>query len=358
MDFHSIVGKLRAIETLGMHNRSIEEDASCTMTAEGEACPVHGLEECPGYMSAPLEEGPDRDGEYFSNADVMADTTSQSTAAIPDPIATPPGVEEDSKPKLSSEFLSKLSGDLSELAKMIEAAQADADDRESMEEEAPLGPMPFAPLGATNDGPDQQGFVVTGGTNVNYFESEQAQLMEGLTINTTRDVRDGKVTKSINISATDEDAEQLASLLRHAGLGMEVHGMPHAAAEPAPRMVVSQTMENADHDVGHDLKSEVGEPLDVQEYIWDGPHINQRFGKIGDNTLESQRKETIFKALTEEYDTFLSEAELPPASVGSQSPLTATTRDTFDKDPFVSEPAVDDGSHSPLSTVKRQDVMN
>ena len=118
-------------------------------------------------------------------------------------------------------------------------------------------------------------------------------------------------------------------------------------------------MENADHDHGHDEKSEAGEPLEVQDYIWDGPHINQRFGKIGDNTLMAeQRAGELFKTLSEDYARLLTEAELEDSNAGFDSPLTANSRDTFDKDPFAGEKPVTDGSHSPLSTVKRQDVMN
>ena len=48
MDFHSILGKLRAIESLGRRD-SVYEAEECNMTAEGEMCPVHGMEECAGY---------------------------------------------------------------------------------------------------------------------------------------------------------------------------------------------------------------------------------------------------------------------------------------------------------------------
>ena len=49
MDFHSILGKLRAIESLGRRD-SVFEAEECNMTAEGEQCPVHGMEECAGYQ--------------------------------------------------------------------------------------------------------------------------------------------------------------------------------------------------------------------------------------------------------------------------------------------------------------------
>ncbi len=117
-------------------------------------------------------------------------------------------------------------------------------------------------------------------------------------------------------------------------------------------------LENADHDYGSTEKSSEGEPLDTEEYIWNGAHLNQRFGKIGDNTLMAERAISIFKNYSKEYSQILSEADLEPSNSGAASPLTANNRDEFDKDPFVDETPVDDGSHSPLSTVKRQDVMN
>lgn len=214
--------------------------------------------------------------------------------------------------------------------------------------------MPFTGPGATNNGPDTDGYVY-------------ANFNEGLTINTTRDMRDGKVTKTLNITATDEEAESLAMLLRNAGLGMEVmahksaHGMRcDGCGLPAEQCHCSEaTMENADYDHGHDEKSEDGEPLEVKDYIYQGRHINQRFGKIGDNTLMAeQRAGELFKTLSEDYAKMLNEAELEDSNAGFDSPLTANNRDTFDKDPFAGEEAVTDGSRSPLSTVKRQDVMN
>lgn len=398
MDFHGILGKLRAIESLG-----IREAEECNMTAEGEMCPVHGMEECDGYQGTiAMEDGPDRDGEYFGDADSLAGSTIGQGGTS----GTVPHISEDDD-KLrdivdqnesavrdfidSGELPDELFDTLYEyyFAEMPYGVQKARDgdphnwiaDRfsedlrslglgDGIEEEAPLGGIPFAGLGATNNGPDQVGFVVTGGTNVNHFEETSMDLNESININTSISINDGKVSKTLNVSATDDDVEALASVLRLAGIGGGNGGMVVMRAQAQPEVehkacgcegpcdCDQTTMENADHDYGHDPKSEAGEPLDVQDYIWDGPHINQRFGKIGDNTLMSERRESIYKALTEEYESFLAEAELAPSDVGSQSPLTATKRDTFDKDPFSGEDAVTDGSHSPLSTVKRQDVMN
>ncbi len=244
---------------------------------------------------------------------------------------------------------------------------------DEVSEDAPLVGAPFTPLGATNNGPEEFGVVVTGGTNVNNFE-------ESVTINSNMDVRDGKVTKSLSINATDEDVDSLAAMLRNAGIGNQVNVVKHeelcdgcgrpvsdcqcdshsdcGCGSPEGECTCGMALENADHDYGNKENSSEGEPLDAEEYIWDGPHLNQRFGKIGDNTLMAERAISIFKNYSKEYSQILSEADLEPSNAGFDSPLTANNRDEFDKDPFVDETPVDDGSHSPLSTVKRQDVMN
>ena len=271
------------------------------------------------------------------------------------------------------------------------------DDDDEVNEDAPLVGMPFTSLGATNNGPEEWGMVVTGGTSTNNF-NESKKLKEGFTINSNMVVTDGKATKSLTINATDEDVDTLATMLRNAGMGshmgvnnhsdvcddcgkpedqctcgMNQTAMCSACNRPmddcecgmesddcgceSESCTCGMTLENADHDYGHDEKSEIGEPLDVEDYVWDGPHLNQRFGKIGDNTLMAERAITLFKNYSDQYSQMLEEADLDPSNAGFDSPLTANSRDEFDKDPFVDETPVDDGSRSPLSTVKRQDVM-
>ena len=226
----------------------------------------------------------------------------------------------------------------------------------TMHEDAPLVGAPFTPLGATNNGPEEWGMVVTGGTDTNNFE-------ESVTINSNMDIRDGKVTKSLSINATDEDVDSLAAMLRNAGMGDQVGVVKHVeicdgCRQPVDQCRCGMALENADHDYGNEENSSEGEPVDAEEYIWDGAHLNQRFGKIGDNTLMAERAISLFKNYSKEYSQILSEAELETSNSGADSPLTANNRDEFDKDPFVGDDTVDDGTHSPLSTVKRQDVMN
>jgi len=249
-----------------------------------------------------------------------------------------------------------------------------------MEEDAPLGPIPFTPIGATNNGPSEVGYVYA-------YNESQKQLRESMNIVMTQNIDDNGSHKSMTVTATDEDFETLERLLAMSGIGRsnapaEVvvaepkAGMPYGVmAEPTcphcgnPESACTceeVAMENADHDYGHDEHPEAGEPLEVKDYVYQGRHINQRFGKIGDNTLMAEqeaRADSLFNVLNEEYTSYLIEAESDAAGVttangNSQSPLTANSRDKFDKDPFSNEEPVTDGSRSPLSHIGRQDVMN
>jgi hypothetical protein len=82
----------------------------------------------------------------------------------------------------------------------------------------------------------------------------------------------------------------------------------------------------------------------------------QKFGHAGvDNTMEDDAaEENLLEYLTGEYAKFL--LEDIDISSGTQSPLTATVRDEFDKDPLAEEDPVTNGSRSPLSRIKRQSL--
>jgi len=531
MDFHSMIGKLRAIESLGRRN-SVFEAEECNMTAEGEMCPVHGMEECSGYQGSiqmetdmdesacnmtaegemcpvhgveecwaqgPMEESAtERDdhaekagrkvahdieyderhkdhihghkrgseddkaeragrrvtkdieydemsegsenairrmidmleasyretrGEMMDEApqvDAMGSVTgaddddTQPTAAAKTPYdmsvigsaqakEAPPqaqgyhagtGEGPNTQPTNTAPAAGNAVDKMS-FAQAFAAARKAAGGNggvftwhskkwqttvkgenplpsnspqlknvdpqlASMEEDAALGGFPFTPIGATNNGPDTQGFVYA-------YNESQKQLRESMNIVMNQTIGDGQSTRSVTVTATDNDANDLVRLLVKAGLagGNDAHqdaeaptpGMPYGVAHAVPVAVAA--MENADYDHGHDEHPEAGEPLEVKDYEWDGPHINQRFGKIGDNTLMAERADSLFAALNEEYTSFLAEAELAPSNAsGAESPLTANARDAFDKDPFADEEPVTDGSRSPLSHIGRQDVMN
>jgi hypothetical protein len=79
---------------------------------------------------------------------------------------------------------------------------------------------------------------------------------------------------------------------------------------------------------------------------------------MGDNSLIKEDANRLYKKLRSDYFRYIAEAELASSNVsGAESPLTANNRDEFEKDPFGNEEPVIDGSHSPLSTIKRQKVL-
>jgi hypothetical protein len=59
---------------------------------------------------------------------------------------------------------------------------------------------------------------------------------------------------------------------------------------------------------------------------------------------------TVIKAA---YDKFILEND---NQAGLISPLTGTDRDDFDHDPLRDQDPVTDGTHSPMSTIKLQDL--
>ena len=116
--------------------------------------------------------------------------------------------------------------------------------------------------------------------------------------------------------------------------------------------------ENIDHDFGHTAHSDMGEPVDPDTYTYKAPVGNQRMvkGIMGDNPLIKEDATALGAKLKKDYKRYVAEAELARSNAGDASPLTANSRDQFDMDPFAGETPVTDGSHSPLSTVKRQKI--
>jgi len=463
MDFHSILGKLRAIESLGRRD-SVYEAEECNMTAEGEMCPVHGMEECVGYQGTIQMEdsrGEMMDEESDHDRDERAEKAGRKVShdieydeRHKDHIHGHKRGSEDDKAERAGREVTKdiewdemneesdvTRDDRAEKAGRKVAHDIEYDERHkdhihghrrgseddkaeragrrvtkdieydemneemeesecnmtaegeycpvhgmeecwsaSMEEDAPLGPIPFTPIGATNNGPSEVGYVYA-------YNESQKQLRESMNIVMTQNIDDNGSHKSMTVTATDEDFETLERLLAMSGIGRSSAPAEVVVAEPKAGMpygVMAEptcphcgnpesactceevAMENADHDYGHDEHPEAGEPLEVKDYVYQGRHINQRFGKIGDNTMMAEqeaRADSLFNVLNEEYTSYLIEAESDAAGVttangNSQSPLTANSRDKFDKDPFSNEEPVTDGSRSPLSHIGRQDVMN
>lgn len=110
----------------------------------------------------------------------------------------------------------------------------------------------------------------------------------------------------------------------------------------------------AEHDYGHDdddLDEEnTGIEIPVGDYVWNAERLPQRIkGSNGDSGL----LEDTYRSLVNKYHAYLMESERENET-GTLSPLSDPTKDNFDKDPLSGETPVDDGSHSPMSTVVRQ----
>jgi hypothetical protein len=406
------------------------------MTEEGESCPVHGLEECPVTVSVPVSEDseeqveeakkPDADGDGvpdWADKKPGKDDNEETEESVEETI-DPSNPEADSLDELMQKYGSNSQDELDEMGyipnhkdvlKMVAAGDKNAfevmnhpEDRaeeaaadilrakydevasenhlhpdddhdeimdhvvselalsyaaDSLEEEEGMLDIPLSRLGGGHNGPDSYGY---------------SDIRESLNIVANTSMQDGKVTKSLTVTASDEDAESLAAMLRNAGM-VGGHHDHEAAVQIVPAQSMSApvptcsgcgmpedqcgcdheaAMENADHDHGHDHKHSTGEPVDVDDYTWEGPHTNQRFGKIGDNTLMQERAASLFSSLTEQYRAMLSEADLAASNTGNMSPLSATKRDKFEKDPNAGEEPVTDGSMSPMSKIKRQSVDN
>lgn len=116
--------------------------------------------------------------------------------------------------------------------------------------------------------------------------------------------------------------------------------------------------ENIDHDYGHTAHSDMGEPVDPDTYMYKAPVGNQRMvkGIMGDNPLIKENANALGAKLKKDYKRYVAEAELARSNAGDLSPLSKDNREKFDLDPFAGDKPVTDGSHSPLSTVKRQAV--
>jgi hypothetical protein len=195
-------------------------------------------------------------------------------------------------------------------------------------------------------------------------------------------------TTEVNVSSVD--AEEVARIVQLAGIQrptpmnqsaelstpMLPSAIPPAPLSmpdtdmqmPAPSEDVPHDMQHNDHDdiVAHDAElgeqqaefdfgdnpSEAdGDELSVNDYLYKAERLPQRIkGSNGDSGL----LEEIQNNLWSKYNAFLKEEASRENDDGVMSPLSDPTKPEFDKDPLSGETPVDDGSHSPMSTIVRQ----
>lgn len=177
-------------------------------------------------------------------------------------------------------------------------------------------------------------------------------------------------SSTTNIDVVSIDAEEVARIVQLAGLpttsqptplpqevptSCAICGALDHGEESCPQVIEPDALEEiADYDHG---KGNESEEIDVNDYMYKATRIGQHFGKNGDNTLNDPTKDTfesILENLKSSYYQYISETESRENEAGNLSPLSDPTKPEFDKDPFANEEPVDDGSHSPMSTIKRQ----
>ena len=114
--------------------------------------------------------------------------------------------------------------------------------------------------------------------------------------------------------------------------------------------------QQAEFDYGHDEGEDAIE-FDIKSYKFSGrADLPERLSsaKYGSNAIKSEMKEDVDYALMKAaYDQFILEND---NQAGLMSPLTATDRDEFDHDPLGDQEPVTDGTHSPMSTIKLQEL--
>lgn len=132
--------------------------------------------------------------------------------------------------------------------------------------------------------------------------------------------------------------------------------MPSCGCDSSEPSDVAMMEQQADHDYGHDGAEDAVE-FDIKDYNFKGrADLPERLtsARYGSNPIKSEMKEHIsYDAIRAAYDAFLTESE---NEAGQMSPLTANARDEFDQDPLSDEAPVTDGSHSPMSTIKLQNL--
>ena len=177
------------------------EESACNMTAEGQYCEVHGMNECgmsmyeavtlkPGAKERLEKEKQDKEDAAKALATKMSGPPTVSLKKKP--------MDEASKP----DFL-----DLDKDGDKEESMKDAAADKEELEE-CDMGPM----ANGMSDGQSQD---------------------SGMSVSTSVDTRTGR--KTININADGETAEQIAQILKMAGLSAHQHAH---AEQPQPQAQV------------------------------------------------------------------------------------------------------------------------
>lgn len=382
--------------------RAVVEEAvegKCNMTAEGEECPVHGLEECGGYMDeSTVNEA------YINTADDAIKILG-NLRSIGKKIELGQG-EHDGN--LANEYVndlwdvyswleSKVDKNDPKFKSVIDPVMALRGKAKGLEREPGSGKNRQLGNEIVNTlYPLMQWIEANLKNKVNENKKAKPDFLDvdkdgdkkEPMKKALKDKEEDKVDESIHIEVDGHEAEMFINRMAElagspAQVGSDVHadmchgcgcemdqctcddGSCDACGEydcqcGSDDLHAEVPMENADHDHGHQHHTSDGKPVDVDTYMWKARSApgTQGFvkGGMGDNPLIKEDATALYKKLTKDYKTYVAEADLARSNTGADSPLTATDRDEFDKDPFAGDEPVTDGTHSPLSTIKRQDV--
>jgi hypothetical protein len=175
-----------------------------------------------------------------------------------------------------------------------------------------------------------------------------------LTINNTNNTS--------QLRLTTQYPEEVLRLLQLSGQAPQRHEPEVVHMEPACGCGTCDTCtaavmeQQAEHDYGKDGDQDAVS-FDIKDYNFKGrADLPERLtsARYGSNPIKSEMKEHIsYDAMRSAYEQFILESD---NEAGLMSPLTANHRDEFDKDPLAGEELHTDGSHSPMSTIKLQDL--
>lgn len=372
-----------------MKKYGVMEEGQCNMTAEGDECPVHGLEECGSYMEEAKKEKPD-----FLDVDGDGDKTEPMKKAVKDKEAKK--VKENWDQKEFKKYMTDMGYRVGKIDRPNPMKLALVD-KLAPSQRAQL--QKFAKENPKASWEELDDFLhdALGYTTIKKMlrnpelipdDSEHKPLFDLMRDRNLLEIDDTEknIDESIHIEVDGAEAEMFINRMAElagspAHVGSDVHadvcpgcgcGMDQCTCDDDSccddcgeyncqcgddDLHAEVPMENADHDHGHAHHTPEGEPVDPATYTWEPERDPQRFVRsIGDNPLIKENADALYKKLKGDYKAYVAEAELARSNTGNDSPLTANNRDEFDKDPFKSDDAVTDGTHSPLSTIKRQDV--
>ncbi len=373
----------------------------CNVTAEGKSCPVHGMEECAGYMTEMAPAGisdelaakkiaakimgtPDLNipkikqyvTKYLSMVGKAPTDVTHLAALVHTELENKGVMESDTKPDFPD-----LDGDGNRTEPMKDAAN-----------DAKAGKKPAAKKGGMSAKQAKYFGKKNAVKESAAFSPELQALMQKYGVDAGDSAAPGaapvvtdNVDEDVHVTVDGPEAQEMINRLMalagnpddyaasHADMPAHDDHAEHAdmcddcgSAEctcddistSSSGLIDLSMEEDIDNDFGHTAQSDMGEPVDPDTYTYKAPVGDQRMvkGIMGDNPLIKENAGQLHVKLKKDYKSYVVEAELARSNAGDASPLTADNRDKFEIDPFLNDEPVTDGSHSPLSTIKRQSV--